>query len=160
MANAGPDRSRPWDGELTRSEHATIVLGAARDDVQRGWTRDRWHTVADANGPVRSIHTLLRGGFDAAAVRSSCLVAAVLGAAWRYSGEAHHSAPAIDALWNELQVRRGFGPGEPIERVCAPWVRATRTRDLIVWNDQAERTREDVTALIDSALLRLAGAHA
>ncbi len=150
--------------ELSRAEHAVIVLDAARTELQRGWSQHGWHVTQDAAGGHRAV-TGQQFGFtrlDRTQVVSSCLVGAVLQAGWWYSDRSEDSAPAIDALWNGLQVLTGQGAPTPIERVCSPVVRTGRVRELTRWNDQPGRSRDDVLLLLDlsRSLLAQAGTAA
>lgn len=148
-----------WQEAATRAQVAAHVLDAARRVVRQGWTQDRWHVLQDSAGERRDVRGVGMAGLDRQAVVQSCLVGAVLQAAWWYSDRPEHAAPALDALWNALQERRGVGAVDPIERVCAPAVRAARVRDLTRWNDRPGRSPADVLDLLQLALARLADAR-
>ena len=112
------------DREPARAERAAVVLGAARTQLERGWSQDAWHVVVRDGHRYRAGRSWL--AVDRSARVSSCLVGALFLAGWDYSDRSEDSAPAVDALWHELQERRGLGRPEPLDRVCAPAVRALR----------------------------------
>jgi hypothetical protein len=140
------------------------VLDGARTLIERGWVQDRWLVI-----PAPAAHrSTAPGAHRSTAVHRStaaevppdvsgaCLVGAVVHAAQRHyaTADAIHAAPALDVLWDAWQETRGFG-GPGIAGPAAPReVRAARVRDLTRWNDQPDRTRDEVLGLIDLATSR------
>jgi hypothetical protein len=112
------------------------VLGGARTVVENGWLQNHWKT-----GPEPR----------------ACLVAAVVEAVrqWDPSAGVPEAGPAVDFLWDALQESRGFGGGGAGGRSAPLDLRLVRIRDLIRWNDQPGRTRDEVLALLDLAQSRV-----
>jgi hypothetical protein len=150
-----------WREDGPRAEHAALVLGAARAGLEQGWSQGRWHVVQDGAGRHRDVPAASFAasftGLDRTRVVRSCLVGAVLQAAWWYSDRPEHAAPALDALWIGLQGSLGRS-ADPIARVCSPDVRLSRVRELTRWNDRPGRTRQEVLDLLDRSLAGLAPA--
>lgn len=160
-----PGRSRrvhsapePDFGRRVRFDAACTALEAARDVIARGWLQHGWY-LAQRPRP-RSLRERLRQADrppTADEVHSACLVAAVALAA--HGGGPRldvftDAAPALDLVWDALWETRGHR-GPPVAgRAAAPAVRAARMQDLVRWNDDPERSRADVLALLDRALSR------
>ena len=122
------------------------VLEGARAELEAGWVQGGWWSVTSADGDRRLV-TGDAGG-SPAHVDGSCLVGA-LARGGPYVGR------AVDAVYDALWASRGqasqAAPGG-LPAVPAPEVRQARVRMLIQWNDQAERTQEDVLAVVDCAI--------
>jgi hypothetical protein len=141
LGGSGEDRR---SGRLRRLSEACATLDGARAVIEHGWVQDQWFAPASADGSDR-------GG-----VSGACLIGAVVTAARASTpaAAAVEAGPAIDLLWDAWQETRGMlGPGVA-GRAAAPAVRAARIRDLTRWNDQPDRTRDEVLALIDLASSR------
>jgi hypothetical protein len=126
------------------------VLDGARAVIERGWVQDRWLVT-----PAPAAHRSTAADVPPD-VSGACLVGAVVHAAQRHhaTAKAISAAPALDVLWDAWQETRGFG-GPGVAGLAAPReVRAARVRDLTRWNDQPDRTRDDVLGLLDLATSR------
>lgn len=145
LVPAGPPVNRS-----ARLGDVCAVLDGARTLIERGWVQDRWLVT-----PAPAVRRATVTGTPPD-VSGACLVGAVVHAAQRHhaSAAAIHAAPALDVLWDAWQETRGFdGPG--LAGWAAPReVRAARVRDLTRWNDQPDRTRDDVLRLLDLATSR------
>jgi len=147
-------------GELARRQRydsACAVLDGARSLIERGWLQHGWYLT---NRPrPRSLLARLRQvertpSMDE--VRRACLVAAVAVSAHGggRSDPVTDAGPALDLVWDALWETRGYTGAPAADRVPAPDVRAARMRELVRWNDSAERTRDDVLDLLDRAISR------
>ena len=124
------------------------VLEGARAELEAGWVQGGWWSVTSADGD-RRLATGDAGG-SPAHVDGACLVGALARA-----GSFSNVGRAVDAVYDALWASRGqvseSSPGE-LPPVPAPEVRLARVRTLTHWNDQAERTQEQVLALVDRAI--------
>ena len=122
------------------------VLEGARAELEAGWVQGGWWSVTSADGGQRLV-TGDSGG-SPAHVDGSCLVGAL-------ARGGPHVGRAVDAVYDALWASRGQapqpGPGG-LPAVPSPEVRQARVRMLIQWNDQAERTQEEVLAVVDRAI--------
>jgi hypothetical protein len=140
-----------------RFDNARAVLEDARRVIERGWLQHGWYVTDQP--PPRSLlqrlrHTARTPGVDE--VRRACLVAAVAVAA---PGRGRpdvltDAGPALDLVWDALWETRGHPGPSAAGRAAAPAVRAARMRDLVRWNDEPGRTRDEVLALLDRAISR------
>jgi hypothetical protein len=119
------------------------VLEGARAELEAGWVQGGWWSVTSANGEPRLV-TGDAGG-SPAHVDGACLVGA-LARGGPYAGR------AVDAVYAALWASRGQPAPAGLPPVPAPEVRQARVRTLTQWNDQAERTHEEVLALVDRAI--------
>lgn len=122
------------------------VLEGARAELEAGWVQGGWWSVTSADGS----QPLVTGdsGGSPAHVDGSCLV----GALARAGPDVGRAVDAVyDALWASRGQAAQARPGE-LPPVPSPEVRLARVRTLTQWNDQAERTREEVLALVDRAI--------
>ena len=127
------------------------VLEGARAELEAGWVQGGWWSVTSADGNQRLV-----SGFAAAGggrpdhVDGSCLVGALARA-----GSHSDVGRAVDAVYDALWASRDQ-PGAPrdggLPPVPAPEVRLARVRMLTHWNDRAERTEEEVLAVVDRAI--------
>ena len=125
------------------------VLEGARAELEAGWVQGGWWSVTSADGD-RRLATGDAGG-SPAHVDGACLVGALARA-----GSFSDVGRAVDAVYDALWASRGQAadrpaPGE-LPPVPAPEVRLARVRTLTQWNDQAERTHEQVLAMVDRAI--------
>jgi len=149
----------PSENDLPqRHQDALAVLTAARTMIQRGWVQNTWY-VTQTPGGRRHNFGPLSGRLDHTRIVQSCVVGAVLHAAWQQSPRPEHANPAIDALWLNLFQPAGPASTEPVGPVSSPPVRVARVRDLTTWNDRRDRTRDDVLQLLDRTTARIAGAQ-
>jgi hypothetical protein len=122
------------------------VLEGARAELEAGWVQGGWWSVTSADGDHRLV-TGDAGGIPAH-VDGACLVGA-LARGGPYVGR------AVDAVYDALWAPRGqaaqAAPGG-LPPVPAPEVRQARVRTLTQWNDRAERTQEEVLAVVDRAI--------
>jgi hypothetical protein len=122
------------------------VLEGARAELEAGWVQGGWWSVTSADGDCQ----LLTGdaGGSPAHIDGACLVGA-LARGGPYAGR------AVDAVYDALWASRGqaaqYAPGG-LPPVPAPEIRLARVRMLTGWNDQAERTQEEVLAVVDRAI--------
>jgi hypothetical protein len=122
------------------------VLEGARAELEAGWVQGGWWSVTSADGD-RQLVTGDAGG-SPAHIDGACLVGA-LARGGPYAGR------AVDAVYDALWASRGQAAARPapggLPPVPAPEVRLARVRMLTRWNDQAERTQEEVLAVVDRA---------
>jgi hypothetical protein len=141
---------RPPSAELILAQlNAQLaVLEGARAELEAGWVQGGWWSVTSADGDRR----LLTGdaGGSPAHVDGACLVGALARA-----GSFSDVGRAVDAVYDALWASRGQAsqpsPGE-LPPVPSPEIRMARVRTLTQWNDQAERTQEEVLAMVDRAI--------
>jgi hypothetical protein len=122
------------------------VLEGARAELEVGWVQGGWWSVTSADGD-RLLVTGAAGG-SPAHVDGACLVGA-LARGGPYVGR------AVDAVYDALWASRGQAPQSGpagLPPVPSPEVRQARVRTLTQWNDQAERTQEEVLAVVDRAI--------
>ena len=122
------------------------VLEGARAELEVGWVQGGWWSVSSADGG----HRLVTGdaGGSPAHVDGSCLVGALARA-----GSSSDVGRAVDAVYDALWASRGqptLSVGLP--PVPSPEVRRARVRTLTQWNDRADRTQEEVLAMVDRAI--------
>jgi hypothetical protein len=122
------------------------VLERARAELEAGWVQGGWWSVTSADGD-RQLVTGDAGG-SPAHIDGACLVGA-LARGGPYAGR------AVDAVYDALWASRGqasqAAPGG-LPPVPAPEIRLARVRMLTQWNDRAERTQEEVLAVVDRAI--------
>lgn len=150
----GPPDPPPAD----RFARARAVLDEARGVLERGWLQHGWYQTRPTR--PRSLRDVLRRPDRPPAVdevHAACLVAAVALAA--HGGGPRldvftDAGPVLDVVWDALCEQQGR-PGPPVAgRAAAPTVRAARMHDLVRWNDEGGRSRDDVLALLDRAVSR------
>jgi hypothetical protein len=131
---------------LAQLNRQLAVLEGARAVLEVGWVQGRWWSVSSTDGG----HRLVTGdaGGSLAHVDGACLVGALAQA-----GSSLDVGRAVDAVYDALWASRG----QPTQSgglppVPSPEVRRARVRTLIQWNDRAERTQEEVLAVVDRAI--------
>jgi hypothetical protein len=120
------------------------VLEGARAELEAGWVQGGWWSVTSADGD----HRLATGdaGGSPAHVDGACLVGALARAG-------PNVGRAVDAVYDALWASRGQPPlSGGLPPVPSPEVRRARVRTLTQWNDRAERTQEEVLAVVDRAI--------
>jgi hypothetical protein len=141
---------RPPSAELILAQlNAQLaLLEEARAELETGWVQGGWWSVTSADGDRRLV-TGDAGG-SPAHVDGACLVGALARA-----GSFSDVGRAVDAVYDALWASRGQ-PGASrdgeLPPVPSPEVRQARVRMLTQWNDQAERTQEEVLAMVDRAI--------
>jgi hypothetical protein len=123
------------------------VLEAVRAELEAGWVQGAWWSVTSADGDRQP--TTGDAGGRPAHVDGACLVGA-LARGGPYAGR------AVDAVYDALWASRGQAAAQAapggMPPLPAPEVRLARVRLLTGWNDQAERTQEEVLAVVDRAI--------
>jgi hypothetical protein len=123
-------------------DEATVVVGA-------GWVQHVWYTVSNPQGRQLRVTAY---DIDAVAdrpVSGACLVGAVVQAAGGpRTATSQLVQRTLDLTWHTLYEQ----PDRPVQWCPAPPVRTAHVRDLTRWNDRAGRTRQDVVALLRSAV--------
>ncbi len=155
-----PDQLLPPAGRPVRHRHqdALAVLTAARGVLQRGWVQNAWYVMQGPDGRRRTLAPTCLVPVAHSEVVQVCVLGAVLHAAWQQSPRPEHAGPAIDALWCTLYGISDASTGDPVGPVTAPPVRNARARDLSRWNDEPQRTKEEVLRLLDQTVARIAAA--
>jgi hypothetical protein len=140
---------------LARLNRQLAVLEGARAELEAGWVQGGWWTVSLSDGTPRLVTGYAAAGDHPDRVDGVCLVGALVRAGSQLPDAASHVGRAVDAVHEALWVSWGH-PGAPLPcglpPMPAPDVRRARVRTLTQWNDQAERTRPEVLALVDRAI--------
>ena len=136
---------------LDQLNRQLAVLEGARAELEVGWVQGGWWSVTSADGNQRLVSGFAAAGGDRPDhVDGSCLVGALARV-----GSLSDVGRAVDAVYDALWASRDQ-PGAPrhgvLPPVPAPEVRLARVRMLTRWNDRAERTQEEVLALVDRAI--------
>jgi hypothetical protein len=128
--------------ELTRIRD---LVAAARDVVAAGWVKDAWFVSHDAQGRPRSVDFVAAKRMGQVPVDQACLVGAILHAGGGVaSADTQLVQRTFDLTWHTIHR----SAAEPVHWCPAPPIRAQQLRDLVQWNDRAERTGADVEALL------------
>jgi len=135
---------------LDQLNRQLAALEAARAELEAGWVQGGWWKVSARDGSPQLVT-----GYPAAGhpghVDGVCLVGAVVRV-----GPPSEVGRAVDAVYDALWASRGQGAAQPapggLPPVPAPEVRLARVHMLTRWNDQAERTQEEVLAVVDRAI--------
>ena len=128
--------------ELTRIRD---LVAAARDVVAAGWVKDAWFISHDAQGKSRSVDFMAAKRMGQVPVDRACLVGAILHAGGGVAtAETQLVQRTFDLTWHTLHR----SPRDPVRWCPAPPIRAEQLRDLVYWNDRADRTGDDVEALL------------
>ena len=127
--------------ELTQQ---LAVLEGARAELEAGWVQGSWWSVTTDGDPghvggVCLVGALIRGGPGTGTGRNS-----------ETSGNAA-TGRAVDAVYDALWASRGQ-PAPARQLVPSPQVRLARVRMLTQWNDRPERTKAEVTTVVDRAI--------
>jgi hypothetical protein len=134
-----PDQHHELNQQLT-------VLEGARAELEAGWVQGSWWAVTAGEGPDH--------------VDGVCLVGALVRAGTGTGGnsggnnESSENAAtgrAVDAVYDALWASRGQ-PAPARQPVPSPQVRLARVRMLTQWNDNPERTKAEVTTVVDRAI--------
>lgn len=134
---------------LDQLNRQLTVLEGARAELEAGWVQGSWWTVSARDGSPRLVTGNPAAG-SPGHLDGVCLVGAVVRA-----GPPSDIGRSVDAVYDALWAARGQaaqpGPGG-LPPVPSPEVRLARVRMLTRWNDQAERTQEEVLAVVDRAI--------
>jgi len=123
------------------------LVAAARKVVGAGWVKDAWFVSHDAQGKPRSVDFMAAKRMGNIPVDRACLVGAILHAGGGVaSADTQLVQRTFDLTWHTIHRR----PQEPVHWCPAPPIRAQQLRDLVQWNDRADRTGADVEALLHS----------
>ncbi len=123
------------------------LVAAAREVVAAGWVKDAWFVSHDAQGKPRSVDFMAAKRMGNIPVDRACLVGAILHAGGGVaSADSQLVQRTFDLTWHTIHRR----PQEPVHWCPAPPIRAQQLRDLVQWNDRADRTGADVEALLHS----------
>ena len=123
------------------------LVAAAREVVGAGWVKDAWFVSHDAQGKPRSVDFMAARRMGNIPVDRACLVGAILHAGGGVaSADTQLVQRTFDLTWHTIHR----GPQEPVRWCPAPPIRAQQLRDLVQWNDRADRTGTDVEALLHS----------
>lgn len=123
------------------------LAAAAHEVVATGWVKDAWFVTHDAQGNPRFVDLVQARRVGTVPVDRACLVGAILHASGGVaSAETQLVQRTLDLTWHTLFRR----PSDPVRWCPPPPIRAQQMRDLVQWNDRAERTRADVEALLHS----------
>jgi hypothetical protein len=144
----GPDA----DLVLAQLNRQLGVLEGARAELEAGWVQGGWWSVSLGDGTERLVTGYAAAGGHPDRVDGVCLAGALVRAGSQQPDAASHVGRAVDAVHEALWVFWGH-PGAP--RPCglsAPEVRRARVRTLTQWNDQPERTRAEILAVVDRAI--------
>jgi hypothetical protein len=152
---------RPDPAELERERvlrlaEARALLERAREVVAAGWAQDAFYVVRDPQGRLRPVSPFGLLLLSRADVAGACLVGAVAHASAGADRRDRRgpAALAVDTLWDTLGEQAGRWGLSPAAHAPHPAARASRVRDLAHWNDEPQRTRQDVLDLIDRAVSR------
>jgi hypothetical protein len=142
---------------LRRLDEVVTVLERARRTLADGWVQDRWY-VRSSRPTVGQAGLFGSGDVPPEDVAGACVIGAVALAMRERDAAAAltvDGGPAIDFVWDALQESRGLGGLGVGGRAAPRDVRLARIRDVARWNDQPERTRDDVLGLLDLAVTRV-----
>jgi hypothetical protein len=124
------------------------LVGDAITVVRSGWVQHDWFAVAGQHGEHRvsayDIHLV-----TSRPVSGACLVGAIVHAG---GGPTEVRSQVVqrtlDLTWHTLHEDRTH----PVQWCPSPPTRTAHVRDLTRWNDHPDRTADDVTALLRSAI--------
>ena len=143
-----PVRPDPELERLRRLRGTQELLERARALVAAGWVQDAFYVVRGRSGetrPVSPFGLLLLSRSD---VVGACLVGSIAHASAGLDRR-HRSGPsalAVDSLWTTLT---GAEPD-----TAHPSARSGRVRDLARWNDEPNRSQDEVLDLLDRSISR------
>jgi hypothetical protein len=123
------------------------LVAAAREVVGAGWVKDAGFVSHDAQGQPHSVDFMAARRMGNVPVDRACLVGAILHAGGGVaSADTQLVQRTFDLTWHTIHR----SPQEPVRWCPAPPIRAQQLRDLVQWNDRADRTGADVEALLES----------
>ena len=134
---------------LAELHRIRALLEQAAALVEHGWIQHGWFAVLDAQGRT---HRLTVPDFQLASERRVSGVCLVGGIVYAAGGpHAVHSQlvqRSLDLTWHALNE----SPRQPVRWCPSPAVRTAHVRDLTRWNDHPQRTVEQVSSLLQSAV--------
>jgi hypothetical protein len=150
------------DAELVLDQlnRQLAVLEGARAELEAGWVQGGWWSVSSGDGEPTLVTGYATAGGNPDRVDGVCLVGALVRAGSQLRAAGSNDARsdvgrAVDAVYDALWAARGQ-PDTPrpggLPPVPPPDVRLARVRTLTQWNDQAERSRAEVVAVVDRAI--------
>ena len=142
-----PETSPDQHDELNQQ---LAVLEGARAELEAGWVQGSWWAVTAGEGPDHVDGVCLVG----ALVRAGTGHSTGTGRSTSSNSESSENAAtgrAVDAVYDALWASRGQ-PAPARQLVPSPQVRLARVRMLTQWNDNPERTKAEVTTVVDRAI--------
>jgi hypothetical protein len=140
------------------------VLEEARAELEAGWVQGSWWAVTAGEGQdhvdgVCLVGALVRAGTgrststgrSSATGRSTSTGPSSGTGRNSESSENAATGRAVDAVYDALWASRGQ-PAPARQLVPSPQVRLARVRMLTQWNDRPERTKAEVTTVVDHAI--------
>ena len=141
--------------QAARLERLLALLEDARGELDAGWVQGGWWSVATPDGGQHIAGGLAAATVPPEQVEGSCLVGALVLAGRRQAvGADSEVGTAVDMVYDALWEARGTPSPTGLPTLTAPWVRLTRVQTLTKWNDQAERTQQQVLQVVDRAISR------
>jgi hypothetical protein len=129
---------------LAELHHIQTLLAAAADVICSGWVQNGWFTYRDEHAQQHTVGTHELRLLADRPITGACLVGAIVTAGGGPSAAGSQPVQrALDLTWHTL-----YGGYEPIRWCPAPSVRTSHMCDLTRWNDQPDRTPEEVAALL------------
>ena len=130
------------------------VLEGARAELEAGWVQGSWWAVTAGEGPdhvdgVCLVGALVRAGTGTGTGHSTGSNNGT--GSNSESSENAATGRAVDAVYDALWASRGQ-PAPARQLVPSPQVRLARVRMLTQWNDRPERTKAEVTTVVDRAI--------
>jgi hypothetical protein len=128
------------------------VLEEARAELEAGWVQGSWWAVTAGEGQDHVDGVCLVGALVRAGTGRSSGTGPSAGTG-RNSESSENAATgrAVDAVYDALWASRGQ-PAPARQLVPSPQVRLARVRMLTQWNDRPERTKAEVTTVVDHAI--------
>jgi len=138
------------------------VLEGARAELEAGWVQGSWWAVTAGEGPDHVDGVCLVGALVRAGTGRSAGISPGTGTGRgtgtggnsggnNESSENAATGRAVDAVYDALWASRGQ-PAPARQLVPSPQVRLARVRMLTQWNDRPERTKAEVTTVVDRAI--------
>jgi len=156
-----PETSPDQHDELNQQ---LAVLEGARAELEAGWVQGSWWAVTAGEGPdhvdgVCLVGALVRAGTGHSTGTGTGRSAGTGGNSStggnsggnNESSENAATGRAVDAVYDALWASRGQ-PAPARQLVPSPPVRLARVRVLTQWNDHPERTKAEVTTVVDRAI--------
>jgi len=130
------------------------VLEGARAELEAGWVQGSWWAVTAGEGPDHVDGVCLVGALVRAGTGRSTSTSTGSNSDTGSNSESSENATtgrAVDAVYDALWASRGQ-PAPARQLVPSPQVRLARVRMLTQWNDRPERTKAEVTTVVDHAI--------
>jgi len=146
------------------------VLEGARAELEAGWVQGSWWAVTAGEGPDHVDGVCLVGALVRAGTGRGTGTGRATGTGRGTGTGTGHSTGsnngtgsnskssenaatgrAVDAVYDALWASRGQ-PAPARQLVPSPQVRLARVRMLTQWNDRPERTKAEVTTVVDHAI--------